>query len=118
MAITSELIGKLGGGSEIESWEVSVQVPSNKTGVIDTVNIASGETKMLVLLGEFSRSISNIDKSYVQIGEGEIMSPYSGSKIMSAAQVLTSTADIVFSNSSLNAQVFSGTVYLFDITNL
>ena len=114
MAITSELIGKLGGGTEIESWDVSVQVPISKTGVIDTVNIASGETKLLVLLGEFSRPINSIDSSYIQIGGGEKISPYSGSKIMSAAQVITSTADIILNNSSLNTQNFSGTVYLFD----
>ena len=113
MAITSEIIGKLG-GADVESWEVSVQVPNGKTGVIDTVNIASGETKLLVLLGEFSRPITNIDSSYIQIGGGEKMSPYSGSKIMSAAQVITSTADIILNNSSLNTQNFSGTVYLFD----
>ena len=113
MAITSEIIGKLG-GADVESWDVSVQVPSSKTGVIDTVNIASGETKLLVLLGEFSRPITNIDSSYIQIGGGEKMSPYSGSKIMSAAQVITSTADIILNNSSLNTQNFSGTVYLFD----
>ena len=113
MAITSEIIGKLG-GADVESWEVSAQVENGNTGVIDTVNIASGETKMLVLLGEFSRPINNVDSSYIQIGGGEKMSPYSGSKIMSTAQVLTSTEDIVFKNSSLNTQIFSGTVYLFD----
>lgn len=114
MAITSELIGKLG-GADVESWDVSVQVPNGTKGVIDTVNIASGETKLLVLLGEFSRAINNIDSSYIRIGGGEKMSPYNGSKIMSAAQVLTSTADIVFENSSLNTQNFSGTVYLFEM---
>ena len=114
MAITSELIGKLG-GADVESWDVSVQVPNGKKGVIDTVNIASGETKLLVLLGEFSRTINNIDSSYIRIGGGEKMSPYSGSKIMSAAQVLTSTADIVFENSSLNTQNFSGTLYLIEL---
>lgn len=114
MAITSELIGKLG-GSDFESWDISDPGKNETTTIIDTVSVASGETKMLVLIGEFSIKIPDYDDTYIQIGDGERSKPYPGSKILRMAQVITDTVDVALRNQNFRTNAFTGTFYLFDL---
>ena len=114
MAITSELIGKLGGGSEVESWDVSGEGLANTATTLATIPVASGEKKMLILIGQYQRKVSIYDTMYIQAGDGPKFKPYDATKPLAMAQVLTSTTDVVLKNDHYTDNSFSGTIYLFD----
>ena len=114
MAITSELIGKLGGGSEIESWDVSGKGLKNTATTLATIPVASGEKKMLILMGQYEKDLSQYDTMYILAGGGQKFKPYDKTRTLAMAQVLTSTTDVVLKNDHYTDNSFSGTIYLFD----
>ena len=117
MAITTELIGKLGGGSDVQHMDISFPGVVGDT-VLGTATIQSGTTHLLVLIGSFAKVVQSYVNIEIEIGGVAVGRPANGSKNVSVAKVVTSTSDLVLVNDSVSANAFSGTMYLVDITNL
>ena len=117
MAITSELIGKLGGGSDVQSLDISFPGKRGET-VLGTATIQSGTTHLLVLIGSFAKVVQSYVDVEIKIGGVAVGRPANGSKNVSVAKVVTSTSDLVLVNNSVSDNAFTGIMYLVDITNL
>ena len=113
MAITSELLGKLG-GADVESSEISSEGAKGITN-IRTVTVPSGATILVVLVGEFEISVPSHEDTYVSIGGVKLGKPAIKSKYLSVAKVLTSTEDIELRNDYYKANPFTGTLYLIEM---
>lgn len=113
MAITSELLGKLG-GADIESSDISVEGAKGITN-IRTVTVPSGATILAVLVGEFSVNVESHVDTYVSIGGVKLGKPATKAKYLSVAKVLTSTEDIELRNDYYQANPFTGTLYLIEL---
>ena len=113
MAITSELLGKLG-GADVESSEISSEGAKGITN-IRTVTVPSGATILVVLVGEFEISVPSHEDTYVSIGGVKLGKPANKAKYLSVAKVLTSTEDIELRNDHYEANPFTGTLYLIEL---
>ena len=113
MAITSELIGKLG-GADVESSEISSEGAKGITN-IRTVTVPSGATILVVLIGEFEISVPSHEDTYVSIGGVKLGKPANKAKYLSVAKVLTSTEDIELRNDYYAENPFTGTLYLIEL---
>ena len=113
MAITSELIGKLG-GADVESSEISSEGAKGITN-IRTVTVPSGATILVVLVGEFEINVPSHEDTYVSIGGVKLGRPAIKAKYLSVAKVLTSTEDIELRNDRYEANPFTGTLYLIEL---
>ena len=113
MAITSEIIGKLG-GSSVQSWDISLEGAPGITN-IRTVTVPSGATILVVLVGEFEINIPSHEDTYVSIGGIKLGKPANKAKYLSVAKVLTSTEDIELRNDRYEANPFTGTLYLIEL---
>ena len=113
MAITSELLGKLG-GADVESSEISSEGAKGITN-IRTVTVPSGATILVVLVGEFEISVPSHEDTYVSIGGVRLGKPANKAKYLSVAKVLTSTEDIELRNDRYEENPFIGTLYLIEL---
>ena len=113
MAITSELLGKLG-GADVESSEISLEGAKGITN-IRTVTVPSGATILVVLVGEFEIGVPSHEDTYVSIGGIKLGKPANKAKYLSVAKVLTSTEDIELRNDRYEANPFTGTLYLVEM---
>ena len=113
MAITSEIIGKLG-GADVESSDISLEGAKGITN-IRTVTVPSGATILVVLVGEFEISVPSHEDTYVRIGGVLVGKPANKAKYLSVAKVLTRTEDIELKNDRYEANPFTGTLYLIEL---
>ena len=71
MAITSEIIGKLGGGADVEVVPVSGTLPggNNLQTTLHTVQIPNGETWLVSVIGTItSGAEAHYDASWLEVG--------------------------------------------------
>ena len=111
MAITSEIIGKLGGGADVESVPVSVPIIAGQgtSEVMHTVNIPPGETWLVAVVGTGkagSDSYSGMPK--IIIG-GKRVLQYTG--YFASSAVMTESGDVALESNSYTASSFTGHVY-------
>ena len=112
MAITSEIIGKLsGGGADV--GVVPVSVPGikggNTTQVMHTVNIPSGETWLVTVVGTGTAgSITGSNMPHIIIG-GMIVRQDTGH--FASAAVMTESGDVIFKSNSSSESSFEGNIY-------
>ena len=109
MAITSEIIGKLG-GAEVEETPVSVYVTgSGKTQVFHTVNIPPGETWLVAVIGKGEVQSTSSDL-LPRININGASSPQITGHFANA-EVMTTSGDIVYESNSRHETGFTGHVY-------
>ena len=112
MAITSEIIGKLG-GAEVESVEVADATTAGSNITLHTVEVADGEEVLAVFIGRFSKlpNTTNV-KATLSIG-GSIVRADATDQDTAVAAVITETSNVVlYGATSLNASTLTGgTVY-------
>ena len=114
MAITSEIIGKLGGGAEVDSFPVegSVQDSSGVT-ILHTVEVLAGETWLVAVSGELQGPASSSQSSSqpdMRIGEPICRGVPHMTSFGISAVITESTAVELVSNHA-TASSFAGTVY-------
>ena len=113
MAITSELIGKLG-GADVEVIPVSgTNSGSSGTSVIlHTVVVPEGETWLVAVIGDMSAS-TTIAGASPDLMIGNIKTNrYKTQKRMTVAGIHTGTVDVKMArNISTNSDSFTGHVY-------
>ena len=112
MAITSEIIGKLG-GAEVESVEVAGTDTNGSNITLHTVEVADGEPVLAVFIGRFSKlpSLSS-NNATLSIG-GSTSRAIANNQDAAVAAVITETSDVVLTG-GLNTSASTlagGTVY-------
>ena len=110
MAITSEIIGKLGGGAGAESFPVQTG-PTAFATTLATVNIPAGEQWLVAVTGS-SSTMSSLSNQYPQIEAGDASSmPGTRHGTYGVAIVATQNTGIRLSPKGGAAASFEGTVY-------
>ena len=117
MAITSEIIGKLG-GAEVESVEVAGATTDGSNITLHTVEVADGEEVLAVFIGRFSK-LPSTEGSMATLSLGGSTSRASATgRDTTVAAVVTKTSNVVLygERSSLSSSTLAGgTVYTVKI---
>ena len=112
MAITSEIIGKLG-GAEVESVEIAGTDTNGSNIALHTVEVADGEEVLVVFIGQFSKlpALAN-NNATLSLGDS-IVRVTTTSRDSAVAAVITETSDVVLTGAAgVNASTLTGgTVY-------
>ena len=112
MAITSEIIGKLG-GAEVESVEVAGTDTNGSNITLHTVEVADGEEVLVVFIGQFSKlpALAN-NNATLSLGDS-IVRVTTTSRDSAVAAVIAETSNVVLHGAAgVNASTLTGgTVY-------
>ena len=116
MAITSEIIGKLG-GAEVESVEVAGTVTNGSNITLHTVEVADGEEVLAVFIGRFSKlpSLAN-NNATLSLG-GSTSTASVTNRDTAVAAVITKTSNVVLYGAAgvNNSTLTGGTVYTVEM---
>ena len=112
MAITSELIGKLG-GAEVESVPVSMSGNGNNIKhLLTRVEVPAGKQMLVAVAGTFTSAQPSNARPNFEIGEFVSLASSTTDAHASASAVLTKSGDVnVITKSTLGTSTFVGTVY-------
>ena len=114
MAITSEIIGKLGGGG-VETIPVAISVSGNGTReIFRHIEATAEKPKLISVTGVGSYGTSSTRRPVIEIG-GTEWPTQSDSTPYSAVQVITEPSDIVFIGQGGSVGTFTGTVYVAEM---
>ena len=109
MAITSEIIGKLGGGAGVEVIPANANIAGyGSSKVLHTVTIPPGETWLVAVTGTGSTSASGDYMPLIDIG-GDA-TPQRSDHFGSAA-IMSESGDVAFRTLSSGRSSFTGHVY-------
>src|SRR5699024_820122 len=112
LAITSEIIGKLG-GAEVESVEVAGATTAGSNITLHTVEVADGEEVLAVFIGRFSK-LPSLETSRATLSLGGSASKADATNRDTAVSaVITETSNVVmYGSTGVNASTLAGgTVY-------
>ena len=117
MAITSEIIGKLGGGAEMEEYPVSVPEGQSDT-LLRSVIVPAGKRYLVAAEGHCPKIASSASsKPTLYIGSVQSM-PAGKDKQFSVMAIVESSVEVRFdtysTSSTLNSS-FEGTVYVLEL---
>ena len=114
MAITSEIIGKLG-GADVETIPVAISVRGQGTReIFRHIEATAEKPKLISVTGVGSYGVSDTRRPVIEIG-GTEWPTQSGSAPYSAVQVITEPSDIVFIGQGSGDGSFTGTVYVAEM---
>ena len=113
MAITSELIGKLGGGAGVEEATVEGREITSSNTVVHTVEVPPGKSLLVGFICRFSK-ISSLSNNWPEIKVGNVAAVGGSTRTdFGISAIITETSNITISagggNSSAN--LTGGTVY-------
>ena len=109
MAITSEIIGKLGGGVEEVPVSGTVSGGSGTTTLMTTINVPAGKTWLVSVIGTVTTPATGLN-GYPEIVIGNTRAAFSGAG--GASALATGTVGIrLRRNYSISSDSFAGTVY-------
>ena len=111
MAITSEIIGKLGG--RVESVPVSMSGSGRDTKYLLTrVEVPAGKQVLVAVVGKFTSTQASSSRPDFDIGGFVSYASTDANAHASASAVLTQSGDVnVITRSSIGTSTFVGTVY-------
>ena len=112
MAITSEIIGKLG-GADVETVEIPGAETTGSDTILHTVEVAAGEEVLVVFIGRFSKLPALVNNYPTLSIGGSKVRLLSTSQDAAVAAVITETSNVVMNGSAgVNASTLTGgTVY-------
>ena len=111
MAITSEIIGKLGGG--VETATVAGRDITASNVVVHTVEVPAGKQVMVSFIGRFSKTPSSATSwPVLRLGTSEVTTGSTGRDVAISA-ILTQSGSLTISAGSgaLSSTLSGGTVY-------
>ena len=112
MAITSEIIGKLG-GADVETVEVAGTDTNGSNITLHTVEVADGEEVLAVFIGRFSK-LPSLTNAMATLSIGDSTSRASvTNRDTAVAAVITETSNVVLKgDTGVNTSTLTGgTVY-------
>ena len=111
MAITSEIIGKLGG--RVEEATVAGREIASSNVVVHTVEVPPGKQVLVSFIGRFSK-VPNLSSSWpvLRLGTSEVITS-STSRDVAISAILTESGNLTITAGSgtLSATLSGGTVY-------
>ena len=109
MAITSEIIGKLG-GADVESTPVTGSI-ANRAGTrtIHTIEVPAGETYLAVVIG--SGTVSSGLNALLDISIGGKRTRQNDGTHMTATAIISETSNISLHSDANGESTFTGHVY-------
>ena len=112
MAISSEIIGKLGGAG-VESVPVSMSGNgSNTKHLLTRVEVPAGKQVLVAVAGTFTSAQSSNNRPDFEIGEFVSLASSTTDAHASASAVLAQSGDVsVITRTSVGTSTFAGTVY-------
>ena len=112
MAITSEIIGKLG-GADVESVPVSMSgTGAEARHLLTRVEVPAGKQVLVAVAGTFTSAQSSNSRPDFEIGEFVSLASSTAGAHASASAVLTQSGDVnVITRGSIGTSTFVGTVY-------
>ena len=112
MAITSEIIGKLG-GADVEVVPVSMSgTGSNTKHLLTRVEVPTGKQVLVAVVGKFTSTQTANYRPDFEIGEFVSLASSTTDAHASASAVLTQSGDVnVITRTSNGTSTFVGTVY-------
>ena len=112
MAITSEVIGKLG-GADVETVEIAGATTTGSDLTIHTVEVTDGEEVLAVFIGRLSKLPSLVNHYPTLSLGGSTSMVNTTSRDATVAAVITETSNVVLHGSSgVNASTLAGgTIY-------
>ena len=114
MAITSEIIGKIG-GADVETIPVAISVRGNGTReIFRHIEATAEKPKLISVTGVGSYEAASNKRPVIEIG-GTEWPTQNGSTPYSAVQVITEPSDIVFIGQGSGSGSFTGTVYVAEM---
>ena len=113
MAITSEIIGKLGGGAEVQKIPVNIVADGGGGSVVvmHTVHVQEGETWLVVLSGDLDPRYSSSSGPVLSIGEVRFGPGLPAGRFVAAEEVMGTTEIALKRNNSNATDSFTGHVY-------
>ena len=109
MAITSEIIGKLGGGMEEVPVSGTVSGGSGSTTLMTTITVPAGKTWLVAVIGTATSPAVGLS-GYPEIVIGNTRAAFSG--VGGASALVTGTVEIrLRRNYAISSDSFAGTVY-------
>ena len=116
MAITSEIIGKLG-GAEVESVPVSMSGSGSGTKhLLTRVEVPAGKQVLVAIVGKFTTTQSTNARPDFDIGGFVSYASTKTNAHASASAVLTQSGDVnVITRSGIGTSTFAGTVYTVEM---
>ena len=109
MAITSEIIGKLGGGVEEVPVSGTVSGGSGTTTLMTTITVPAGKTWLVAVIGTATSPATSLS-GYPEIVIGNTRAAFSG--VGGASALVTGTVKIrLRRNYAISSDSFAGTVY-------
>ena len=114
MAITSEIIGKLGGAGVEESPVSGEASGSSGTGTLmATITVPEGKTWLVSVIGTVTAASPSFG-SYPEIAIGNTRAAFNG--VGGASALVTGTVRIrLYRNFGLRSDLFTGTVYTVEM---
>ena len=117
MAITSEIIGKLGGGEEMEEYPVSVRENRPDT-LLRAVTVPAGKRYLVAAEGYCPKQASS-PAANPTLYVGDVKSSpsvrYGRFSVMDIVEQDTEVRFDTFANSAINNSSFEGTVYVLEL---
>ena len=117
MAITSEIIGKLGGGAEMEEYPVSV--PENRPDtLLRAVTVPAGKKFLVAAAGHSPKMASSASaKPTLYIGDvkSQPAERYGRFGVMNIVEQDVEVRFDTYANSAINNSSFEGTVYVLEL---
>ena len=117
MAITSEIIGKLGGGADLESYPVSVSENRPDT-LLRAVTVPAGKKFLVAAEGHCPKQASSANANptlYVGDVKSSPSVRYGRFSVMNIVEQDVEVRFDTFANSSINNSSFEGTVYVLEL---
>ena len=109
MAITSEIIGKLGGRVEETPVSGTISGGSGTTTLMTTITVPAGKTWLVAVIGTATTSATSLS-GYPEIVIGNRRAAFSG--VGGASALVTGTVEIrLRRNYAISSDSFAGTVY-------
>ena len=109
MAITSEIIGKLGGGVEEAPVSGTVSGVSGTTTLMTAITVPAGKTWLVAVIGTATTPATGLN-GYPEIVIGNTRAAFNG--VGGASALVTGTVEIrLRRNYAISSDSFAGTVY-------
>ena len=116
MAITSEIIGKLGGGAGVEVEVAPVSAPYEfGSPILHSVSAPAGKQYLVAVTGTASTSATTT-ATYPKLQIGDTSARMPGKELeWACVAVVTQDTDVILDNSTATRTGFSGTVYIAEM---
>lgn len=112
MAITSELLGKIGGGIEVIPVELSMPIGGSRTFTLTHIEVPPGKRLLVSIQGNLTKNISGYGEFRIGGGQTPFSTDSPGYAISGSLIAEESDDLVVYRSNQYSNSDFSGKVYI------